>query len=223
MCGFNPFCPDQEGKCECLVKMQRPIMHLNPSLILKNLVIQQSTLQSILESLQSISSNIDFLTSPSSQNHFELSSPSQILSAISTNSQYQYSLKPLVHISDIQYKDRNFSLKFEIVDDKDSQVVLPDKEKFILGIFTADYPPNELIINTSGDKVLKGNCEIYASHIVEFSKICICEVSSHFRNSVFYLVIKSENDSLVQPLVIPNLMVKARKKPNKAKKHQKFE
>lgn len=223
MCGINPFCAALDGKCECSAKMQRPRLALNPGLILQSLVTQQSTLKNILETLNSLNSNLVSLTSPSIQNSSELSSPSQILSAISSKSDYQYRLKTLNHAPDVLYKDRNFSLKFEIVDDKDHRVVLTNKEKFNLGLFTADYPPNELIINTSGDKVLKGNCEIPANSIVEFKKISICEVSSHFRNSVFNLVIKSEINSLVQPLVIPDLTVKARKSSDKTTKTRKLD
>jgi hypothetical protein len=58
---------------------------------------------------------------------------------------------------------------------------------------------------------MRGTIETESSNLVHFHKIVIKEVTSHFRNGWFYLVVVPKQDSRVKPLIINNFVIKARK------------
>ena len=227
MCGSNPFCSTLDGTCSCSQRMASQSLMTSPLILFSVLRDQRSVLEEILQSLHCISENLKTHKTPdsSSSNHIrcEVSSPDHVLASISKSSSYTFKLKIVNSPPCTLYKDRNWSLKFAIVDNADKSVTLSNNERFRLGVFTADYPPTELFENTSGGRILKGNSEVYGSKEVEFRKFSITEVSSHYRNSVFYLVVVTENNSLVKPLVISELNVKARKTSDKLTKHPKLQ
>lgn len=226
MCGTNPLCKILDGSCFCSQHVVFQSFPPNPLVLVSALHSQRSLLEDILQSLHYIGQNIltinSLVPSSSGQSTCELSSPGHILASLGKSLSYPYKLSIINSPPNILYKDRNFSLKFAIVDNNNESVTIPNTERFRLGIFTVDYPPTELVGNTAGERILKGNFEAYGCGEVEFRKVCITEVSSHYRNSVFYLAVVAESNSLVKPLVISDLVVKARKISDKPSKQLKL-
>jgi hypothetical protein len=111
------------------------------------------------------------------------------------------------------YKERAFSLDANIVDRNLRFAPLADPCDFKIMLFTTEVPPKVMKINTSGDKIMRGTTEISLArntYKVNFSKIVIKEVTSHFRNGCFFLVVLPSNPE-IKPLIIENLVIKARK------------
>ncbi|OMJ80339.1 hypothetical protein SteCoe_19437 [Stentor coeruleus] len=157
------------------------------------------------------------------------------------NPQHIFSLELLSEMPNPAYKERSFSLLIQIVDANGNKTTLTENLDFAIQLFTMESPPKLLkantsgdkIIkgnldfaiqlftmesppklvkaNTSGDKIIKGNAEVKSNSTVIFTKIAIKEVSSHFRNGYFFLVVAPKNCRYIKPLIIENLIVKARK------------
>ncbi|OMJ86955.1 hypothetical protein SteCoe_11428 [Stentor coeruleus] len=109
------------------------------------------------------------------------------------------------------YKDRAFPLVLNIIDMNGKEVKLQEKVVFKVMVFTAESPVKQLLMNTSGDKAVLGSLESEGDCTIIFKRIIIKEVTSHFRNGYFFLAIKPENSNYIKPLVISDLIVKARK------------
>jgi hypothetical protein len=104
---------------------------------------------------------------------------------------------------------------------------LADPCDFKIMLFTTEVPPKAMKINTSGDKIMRGTTELSLARSavkMHFTKIVIKEVTSHFRNGCFFLVVMSSNPE-IEPLIIENLVIKARKmaREPKMKKRRKIE
>jgi hypothetical protein len=184
---------------------------------------------SLLKELSSTVSEIDKkLDSISKESHsktqnmqYEIASPSMILKTINPSKTFHYKLQPIHDQPSLIYKERNFSLKFRIINNEDFPVTLKNPGVFRLSLFTVDNPPCDLMKNNDKRKILRGNVEVLANHEVEFRKICINQVSSHFRNGVFCLAVVPDPSDSIQPFIIPDVIVKARKileEPRKIRK-----
>ena len=109
------------------------------------------------------------------------------------------------------YKERAFALICEVADSTGSRV---SDVSFMckLRLFSYEKPAKLLRTNTSGDKVMHGSIEAMVTDgLCHFSNIVIKEVTSHFKNGVFFLAVAAADNSEVKPLVIENLVVKARR------------
>mmetsp|Transcript_8643 Transcript_8643/g.8620 ORF Transcript_8643/g.8620 Transcript_8643/m.8620 type:complete len:86 (+) Transcript_8643:493-750(+) len=76
---------------------------------------------------------------------------------------------------------------------------------------------------TNGDKIMRGTVDIESDGILNYKKIVIKEVTSHYRHGSFFLVVAPKEAPYIKPLIIENLVVKARKvgldaKPRKRQK-----
>lgn len=156
----------------------------------------------------SISSKAHELVVPSD----ESTSPQKLLEIISSGViDYSYQLELVKDLPSPAYKERAFCLNARIVDMQGVPSILSHSTVFKVLIFTTESPPKLLKINTSGDKIMRGTIEMESSDSVYFPKIVIKEVTSHFRNGCFYLVVVPKPDSKVKPLIISNFVIKARK------------
>eukprot|EP00358_Blepharisma_japonicum_P005294 CAMPEP_0202945816 /NCGR_PEP_ID=MMETSP1395-20130829/7321_1 /ASSEMBLY_ACC=CAM_ASM_000871 /TAXON_ID=5961 /ORGANISM="Blepharisma japonicum, Strain Stock R1072" /LENGTH=97 /DNA_ID=CAMNT_0049646079 /DNA_START=463 /DNA_END=756 /DNA_ORIENTATION=+ len=95
-------------------------------------------------------------------------------------------------------------------------------------LFTTERPAKLLINNTSGDKVMRGTTEVEADSLITFNNVVIKEVTSHFRHGCVFLVVAPIDASYIQPLIIGNVVIKARKvmtegNPRKIPKHSEDE
>ncbi|OMJ85979.1 hypothetical protein SteCoe_12614 [Stentor coeruleus] len=124
---------------------------------------------------------------------------------------HSFSLQLASDIPHPAYKERVFSLILNIVDLNGVKVHLQQNYVFKIMLYTADNPPKLLMINTSGVKIIRGTTEIEGNSIVIFKKIVVNEVSSHFRNGSFFLVVMAKDIDFIKPFVFPEFVVKARK------------
>ncbi|OMJ75624.1 hypothetical protein SteCoe_25215 [Stentor coeruleus] len=244
MCNLNHLCSITDGSCNCFLKdylenMKKPSYGLfynySDAQLFQNimplLLSQTERFRELAESISKISS---LITSTCKQNVLEKSLPvsgqteeavteKAILEHISSPvARYRFIMKLSGDIPRPAYKDRAFSLAVNIVDMNGMEIKLQEKVVFKVMVFTAESPVKQLMVNTSGDKAVLGSLESEGDCTVIFKKIIIKEVTSHFRNGYFFLAIKPENADYIKPLVISDLIVKARKmvtgETNKRKK-----
>lgn len=141
----------------------------------------------------------------------ESTSPHKLLEILSNGVEnYSYQLELISDLPSPAYKERAFSLSARIVNMQGVPSILSHSTVFNILLFTTESPPKLLKINTSGEKIMRGTIEIESCDKVYFNKIVIKEVTSHFRNGYFYLVVVPKQNSKVKPLIISNFVIKAR-------------
>lgn len=76
-----------------------------------------------------------------------------------------------------------------------------------------DEPPIHLAKNLTGKSIVRGTTEVEMDENgeINFANVVINEVSSHYTNNAFNLVIANVTSDKIMPLIIPSLFVKARK------------
>lgn len=81
-----------------------------------------------------------------------------------------------------------------------------------LFLFTCENPPKLLRTTTLGEKIIKGDTEVQNEGCeFVFRKVVIKEVTSHFPNGCFFLVVAVVNRPDVKPIIVEKFVVKARK------------
>jgi len=116
-------------------------------------------------------------------------------------------------LPDSIYKERGFSLSCILVD-RDSKVTrLPGAAIFVMNLYTADTVPKKLQQNISGKRILRGTteAELDSSGYIVFPNVVINEVSSHYQNDCFSIVISHVGPYDILPLVFRRVTVRARK------------
>ncbi|CAG9314086.1 unnamed protein product [Blepharisma stoltei] len=241
MCKVNVECRQSEESCECLKTLQlkrvsplqdiicpqpmRTSKSFIPSSQIIQILQQQNAMIKLLtdqneaanNKLTRLLSKLESLTQkdislPLAESPEESTSSTSLLSVLCGGStEFQYFIKLTSEVPEPAYKERAFMLTAQIIDGQGNQVTLPSSLKFKIMIFTSENPPKLLLINTSGDKIMRGTTEVESNSQIVFSKVVIKEVTSHFRNGWFYLVIKPVENSSIKPLIIENLVIKARK------------
>ena len=225
MCLLNPFCPVSDGPCSCSLLFSSSTTGLNFQTLCSALTSKQSLLKNLSLTVNELEKRVDLMMKESqAKSHslqYEIATPSVILKIINPSSSFKFRLQPDCDALKIVYKERNFSLKFRITDEMGKPAFLQTPAIFKLGLFTVDNPPTDLMKTNEQRKILRGNLEVLTTHEIEFRKICISQVSSHYRNGVFALAVIPDPLSSVQPFIIPDIIVKARKilaEPEKFKK-----
>ena len=106
-------------------------------------------------------------------------------------------------------KEKGFGLTLA-VNDMNEQRLFCDK-LFKVRLFTNEKPAKQLKLNISSKKIMRGTLEncMDKEGVIFFDNIVINEVSSHYINESFILVISCES-SEIRPLIIENLYVRAR-------------
>jgi len=123
---------------------------------------------------------------------------------------FLYALQLQTPLPQPVYKERAFGLTAEVVDHTGGRVKgVAFNCKLLL--FSCERPAKLLRTNTSGDKVMHGSVEAQVTDgLCHFPNIVIKEVTSHFKNGVFFLAV-APSDAQVRPLIVSNLTVKARR------------
>jgi hypothetical protein len=146
----------------------------------------------------------------------ELTTPSQLLLTLTgPEASYPYVLRLIDPIPKPVYKERAFSFSVDVVDSSGKNIIF--MESLILDIFlyTADNPSKRVEISTAGEKIIRFICENFDGTLLKFRKVCVQEVTSHYRNGSLLLVVTCKNNRLIKPLIIEDFIVKARKIPSK--------
>lgn len=231
MCNLNILCKVTDGSCTCekpeCPGLVRPVPVPSTSPQEAGLIIslfrminqQNEMIKKISEDTRLTSQKIIKisqylnLATPQIQNPSEESSTSVTIMETLCGSEknFEFTLQLASELPEPAYKERAFSLLVNILNKNGEKVTLPSTAALTIMIFTTETPPKVLKINTSGDKIMRGTIDSEGTSSILFRKIVIKEVSSHFRNGCFFLVVAPKNNSSIQPLIIPNFVIKARK------------
>ena len=235
MCKFNVMCQVIDGSCSCcempfIPQVVRPMLPAAPSdssllYHLYGLITQQNeVIRTLAEQTNSALIKVEMLSKGLETNTWteqpsnivisreEVTTSDHIVSILSSGkSSHSYSLRLVSDLPQPAYKERAFSLMIEIVNQNNEKISMPIPVNFKIMLFTTESPPKLLKVNTSGDKIMRGTVEVESSGVIFFRKIVIKEVTSHFRNGCFFLVVMPKNSNEIKPLVIENFVIKARK------------
>ena len=179
------------------------------------LINRQSMLASLYDSTKLLLDKTETLKMPS-----PIEGPEKVVSdhPFMTANRHEFKIVPVESPPSLVYKEKGFELLFKV---EDSLQNLTDiKEIFKVKLFTSENPPKLLKLNISSKKIMRGTLEglMNDKRMVLFENIVINEVTSHYVNETFNLVVTCENNN-VQPFVIENLNVRARNFHKKAKGH----
>ena len=125
--------------------------------------------------------------------------------------QEDYDLKIIIigETPNMVLKEKGFCIQAE-VRNKEEKIVFSDK-LFKIRLFTNENDAKPLKLNIASKKILRGTLEarMPEDSTITFNNIVINEVSSHYINESFTLVVSCD-DNDIKPLVIENLYVRAR-------------
>lgn len=114
-------------------------------------------------------------------------------------------------------KERGFALAGSVKDSNDVLAPQTAGTRLSLFLYTQDAPNTPLVVNiagtlSTGKKAIRGSvcAEVKDDGTFLFPNIVINEVSSHYIDDVFTLMIRDESNEL-KPLIIRRLSVRARK------------
>lgn len=232
MCIFNLQCPITDGSCKCWERNSKfeivkpvpiPVSAPNDQNLMNavyRLILQQSEMMQKIslevqdalgKIMKTTEKGLKSETGPEPQNE-EATTPSSLLKFLCGDKcNHSFSLQLAIDIPHPAYKERVFSLVLNIVDINGTKANLRQNYVFKVMLYTADNPPKLLTINTSGDKIMRGTTETEGNSEVIFKKIIVNEVSSHFRNGSFFLVVTPKDADFIKPFVYPEFVIKARK------------
>mmetsp|Transcript_8679 Transcript_8679/g.8680 ORF Transcript_8679/g.8680 Transcript_8679/m.8680 type:complete len:113 (+) Transcript_8679:450-788(+) len=92
-----------------------------------------------------------------------------------------------------------------------NKVKLSTPVHFKILLFSNENPPKLMEKTANGDKIMRGMVEVEADELVNYQKVVIKEVTSHYRQGCFFLAIVPKHADYIKPLIIKDLVVKARK------------
>lgn len=109
------------------------------------------------------------------------------------------------------FKERGFPLALQILGSDGS----PRKTSGLrckVCLYSQETPPKRILQNISGKKILRGTIEAESDTegLVKFPNIVINEVSSHYINDAFYLVVMPASPD-IKPFTAESFSVRARK------------
>ncbi|OMJ83396.1 hypothetical protein SteCoe_15661 [Stentor coeruleus] len=232
MCNLNNLCKKIDGSCSCCLSESSNIVKPVPiplinsqegALIIslfKIITQQNEMIKKISEDARLTSEKINSLSQTlglKQSKHVEFTSeevtnPEKLLKILcGNNCQHDYNLQLISDLPSPAFKEKAFSMLLKIVDNNGQNITLPTSTGFTIMLFTTESPPKLMKVNTSGDKIMRGTTDADGNSTVLFRKIVIKEVTSHFRNGCFFMVVAAKNLSNIKPLIIPNFVIKARK------------
>lgn len=127
--------------------------------------------------------------------------------------EHRYEIKLIEDFPKTLWKERGFSIKAKVLDNKGMPSYLNKNPRFRVFLYTMDDRPKLLNLNVSGKKVLRGTieAEMNADSSLNFKNLVINEVTSHYTNDGFQIIVANLNSSLVKPLIISGIPVRARR------------
>lgn len=112
------------------------------------------------------------------------------------------------------FKLKPVALRFNVVDADGLVVLLAKPTVFRLELWLSSSPTIRLEKSHKGTPLLSGCTEVSSFGDVEFRKFYVSEVSSHYINCSFTLVVRPL-DLTIRPFVLKNFIVQARKPTRK--------
>lgn len=109
------------------------------------------------------------------------------------------------------YKERGFSLTLQILG-SDGMPRRTSGIRCKICLYSQETPPKRVMQNIAGKKILRGTVEADSDSegVVNFGNIVVNEVTSHYINDAFYLVVMPASPD-IQPFTINSFSVRARK------------
>ncbi|CAK75078.1 unnamed protein product (macronuclear) [Paramecium tetraurelia] len=133
---------------------------------------------------------------------------------------YKYKLTLADPLETPLYRDRIFQLRVELKNKNGELVRNLNKIELVVAIYSQEQYPKEIKVNNKGEQILKGHlCVPLIKGTAFFTRVQIREVSSHYQNGGIILAILPQfkhndepiNGRDIQPLIVENIKVKAKK------------
>ncbi|CAD8132899.1 unnamed protein product [Paramecium octaurelia] len=133
---------------------------------------------------------------------------------------YKYRLTLADPLETPLYRDRIFQLRVELKNRNGELVRNLNKIELVVAIYSQEQYPKEIKVNNKGEQILKGHlCVPLIKGTAFFTRVQIREVSSHYQNGGIILAILPQfkhndepiNGRDIQPLIVENIKVKAKK------------
>lgn len=233
MCAYNPLCQEKEEMCMCkydfAIKMITTIYpdacySFNSRIILQSFIqscqAQTETIKILYNVIIEILNNLEArpqkvlpnLIVNNFDGSYTTTSKSELIDLLCEGKNDQvFRLQLSYDIPKPMYKDRFFKIESKIVDHSGQDIVLANRICVRLALFTKDSPPKQLHLAATGEKILRGTTETQGNSTFIFSKVAIQNVSSHYLSGTLFLVAIPEDLFLVKPMIIEDIVVKARK------------
>lgn len=180
------------------------------SIVLSELVNKHTSLS---QKLDNLSTAMTMATEASLQVPDEQFSIEDIFNWISSGIAFNLFIKLVGELPATIYKEKGFNLVANVVSENGTCVPIPSSNSFIVALFTVENPPKLLKTNISGKKILRGTSETISDSNgnIQFRNLVINEVTSHYPNDCFCLVIMCPNLSYIKPLATNGISIRARK------------
>ena len=109
------------------------------------------------------------------------------------------------------FKERGFSFTLQILGN-DGAPRRTSGIRFKICLYSQETPPKRITQNIAGKKILRGTVEADSDSegVVKFANIVVNEVTSHYINDAFYLVVMPASPD-IQPFTVNSFSVRARK------------
>lgn len=109
------------------------------------------------------------------------------------------------------FKERGFCLRFQVLG-SDGSARRTSGIRFKVSLYSQETPPKRILQNIAGKKILRGTVEAESDSEggVQFANVVVNEVSSHYINDAFYLVVMPASPD-IQPFTLTPFSVRARK------------
>jgi hypothetical protein len=127
---------------------------------------------------------------------------------------YAYTLRLVDTSLPTVFKHKPVTLRFVVSDLEGVPVELPTATMFNLELWLSANPTMQLEKSHKGHTLLSGCTQVSSNGEMEFRKFYISEVSSHYTNNNFILVIRPL-DLTIRPFILRDFVVKARKPTQK--------
>jgi hypothetical protein len=180
------------------------------SVCLRDLVEKSETLNDKIEQINEIISKKSRPQQFISSDQFNIE---RIFRCTNEEAEYNMFISIVSDLPEIIYKEKGFEIIVNVIDSNGCKVIIPNTFPFIVSLFTKENPPKLLKTNISGRKILRGTCESVsdADGNIRFRNVVINEVTSHYPNDSFCLVIYSPGLSNLKSLATSGISVRARK------------
>ena len=180
------------------------------SIALSNLVNKNNLLNQNLDSLTQALGKTAQIQSRTKDEHFNIE---DIFRWISSGVVFNMFITLTVELPEIIYKEKGFNITANVLDSSGTKVNISGTHSFLIALFTVENPPKLLKTNISGKKILRGTTETIADQnsTIQFHNLVINEVTSHYPNDSFCLVILCPSLSYIKPLATSGISIRARK------------
>ena len=178
--------------------------------------------------IQSLESILAWVSSCSQSCSQEIST--LMLSYPTCADQFDYELRLASELNKFICKSKYFSFTVELSSVSLKVIPIDKRISLEVKVFTSDQVPKQIVHTMQGKPIIRGrNIETMIYHPSEEKflvriKMQITEVSSHFINGCVNLIVSNANESQfsIKPLVIKDLVIKAKEKTCKRWREQLF-